>query len=157
MKPSRSGDGATREPRWRQVGAQMWVGGGLVRASWRLLGASLRHSEGHLGSGSPMQGDFMNSSLAPMRDQCRPAWAHRGDVLGSVAIAFEPASGSLGAIMVGLGGFVGHPGRASENAPGPFCAKEQNRILHIVCAITMRKRELKNVGKNVGKDLRLFL
>ena len=131
MKPSRSGDGATWEPRWRPVGAQMWVGGGLVSASWRLLGASLPHSGGHLGSGSSMQGGLVNSGLAPMRDQRRPAWARWGGVLGSVAIAFEPASGGLGAIMVGLGALVGHPRRASEDAPGPFCAKEQNRILHI--------------------------
>ena len=49
MRPSRSGNDTTREPRWGQVGGQMWGGGGLPIASWRLLGASLRHGGGILG------------------------------------------------------------------------------------------------------------
>ena len=119
MRPSRSGNEATLEPRWRQVGAQMWVGGGLLSASWRLLGASLRHSGGHLGSGSSMQGGAHEQQHGTKSGPLQGLLGRTGEHLEPAAIICEPALGSLGAIMVGLGALLGHPRRAPTSLTGP--------------------------------------
>ena len=124
MERPGSPDGGQLAPRCGSGAGLSALLGGFLEQACHIRG-------GILGVARRCNGGLVNSGLAPMRDQRRPAWARWGGVLGSVAIAFEPPSGSLGAIMVGLGALVGHPRRASEDAPGPFCAKEQTGRSHM--------------------------
>lgn len=97
MRPSRSGNDTIWEPRWRQVGAQMWGGAWLPMASLGLLGASLRNSGEYFGSGSSMQGGLVKSCWAPIRDHCKASlgllgafWGQLQSLVNWLRAAFGP-------------------------------------------------------------------
>ena len=57
----------------------------------------------------------MNNSLATIRRDGRTRLGVLGGSLGSAPIACEPASGCLGAILVGLGALSDNPRRVSKS------------------------------------------